>query len=338
MMTPTGRAFAVLSMLASVVPASAQEPASIYKGKTIRIVVGYSAGGGYDLNARILARHIGTHIPGNPNVIVENMPGASSLKSVRYLEAGPKDGTVMTAFSAGLVVQSITEPQMFPIKLTDYAWVGSIAQEIRVCYVRSDLGVTTFEQLRQLPAVSFGETGSGSAGYVDQSIMRTVLGVKVKTIIGYPGSAEKEIAIQRGELDGDCVSYSSIPKERLDNRRINLIYRSSDKLLPGMSADMPYIMDLIKNPKDKELVRFLLVPTIVGRPYMASQDVPKDRLAILRKAFDETMADPSFKAAAEQVNLPVIGPMTGEDASAFVADIYGTLPDVIGRAKAVFGK
>ena len=200
MMTPTGRAFAVLSMLASVVPASAQEPASIYKGKTIRIVVGYSAGGGYDVNARILARHIGTHIPGNPNVIVENMPGASSLKSVRYLEAGPKDGTVMTAFSAGLVVQSITEPQMFPIKLTDYAWVGSIAQEIRVCYVRSDLGVTTFEQLRQLPAVSFGETGSGSAGYVDQSIMRTVLGVKVRTIIGYPGSAEKEIAIQRGEL------------------------------------------------------------------------------------------------------------------------------------------
>ena len=168
--------------------------------------------------------------------------------------------------------------------------------------------------------------------------MRTVLGVKVKTIIGYPGSAEKEIAIQRGELDGDCVSYSSIPKDRLESRRINLIYRSSDRLLPGMSADMPYIMDLIKNPKDKELVRFLLVPTIVGRPYMASQDVPKDRLAILRKAFDETMVDPAFKAAAEQVNLPVIGPMTGEDASAFVAEIYRTSPEVITQAKAIFGK
>jgi tripartite-type tricarboxylate transporter receptor subunit TctC len=338
-MTPYRWALAaLLSFLASLAPAFAQEPIPFYKGKTVRIVVGYSPGGGYDLNARILARHLGAHIPGSPNVIVENMPGASSLKAVSYLKAAPKDGTVMTAFSAGLVVQSLTEPQMFPIKLTDYSWIGSIAQEIRVCYVRSALGITTFEQLRQLPSVSFGETGSGSAGYVDQSIMRSVLGVKVKTIIGYPGSAEKDLAIQRGELDGDCISYSSIPKERFDNRRINLIYRSSDKLLPGLSTDAPYIMDLIKKTDDKELVRFLLVPTIVGRPYMASPDVPKDRLAILRKAFDETMIDPAFKAAAEQVNLPVVGPMTGADASAFVAEIYRTSPDVITGAKAIFGK
>lgn len=329
---------AVAAIFVSLVPASAQQVAPFYKGKTLRIVVGYSPGGGYDMNARILARYIGAHIPGNPNVIVENMPGASSLKSVRYLEAAPKDGTVMTAFSAGLIVQSLTEPNMFPIKLTDYSWIGSVAQEVRVCYVRSSLGIKTFHELQQVPSISFGETGSGSAGYVDQSIMRNILKVKLKTIIGYPGSADKVLAIQRGELDGDCGSFSSIPKEWIDNRRINLIYRSTEKVLPGLPLATPYVMDLIKRPEDKEVVRFLLVPTIVGRPYMASQHVPKDRLAILRKALDETIKDPEFARAAEQAKLPVAGPMTGEQASAFVAEIYRTSPDVIIRAKTMFGQ
>jgi tripartite-type tricarboxylate transporter receptor subunit TctC len=330
-------ALALAAILISLVPASAQEAAPFYQGKTLRIIVGYSPGGGYDTNARILARFIGAHIPGNPNVVVENMPGASSLKSVQYLEAAPKDGTVITAFSAGLIVQSLTEPQTFSVKLTDYSWVGSIAQEVRICYVRPALGIKTFSELQKVPSISFGETGSGSAGFVDQNIMRSILKVNLKTIIGYPGSSDKVLAIQRAELDGDCGSFSSIPKEQITNRQINIIYRSTEAVLPGLPRETPYIMDLIQKEEDKELVRFLLVPTIVGRPYMASQQIPKDRLAILRKAFDETVNDPDFQRAAEQAELPVAGPMTGEQASAFVADIYRTPPDVIARAKAMFG-
>jgi tripartite-type tricarboxylate transporter receptor subunit TctC len=330
-------ALAFMAILIPFVSASAQEAAPFYKGKTLRIIVGYSPGGGYDTNARILARFIGAHIPGNPNVVVENMPGASSLKSVQYLETAPKDGTVITAFSAGLIVQSLTEPQMFPVKLTDYSWVGSIAQEVRVCYVRPALGIKTFQELQQVSSISFGETGSGSAGYVDQNIMRNILNVKLKTIIGYPGSADKVLAIQRGELDGDCGSFSSIPKEQIDNRQINLIYRSTEAVLPGLPVETPYVIDLIQKPEDKELVRFLLVPTIVGRPLMASQQVPKDRLAILRKALDETISDPGFQHAADQAQLPVAGPMTGEQASSFVAGIYKTPPEIIARAKIMFG-
>ncbi len=165
---------------------SAQSEANFYKGKTVRVIVGYSPGGGYDTNARLLARFLGAHIPGNPNVVVENMPGASSLKSVQYLEEAPKDGTVITAFSAGLVIQSQIDPANFPIKLTNYSgWLGSIGQEVHaVCYMRAETGVKTFDQLKNgFRIFPSGRTGTGSAGYIDQSIMRTILGIKVKTIL-----------------------------------------------------------------------------------------------------------------------------------------------------------
>jgi tripartite-type tricarboxylate transporter receptor subunit TctC len=316
---------------------SAQSEVSLYKGKTVRIIVGYSPGGGYDANARLLARFLGTHIPGNPNVVVENMPGASSLKSVQYLEEAPKDGTVITAFSAGLVIQSQIDPANFPIRLMNYSWIGSIGQEVRVCFMRAATGVKTFDQLKKLPLISFGETGTGSAGYIDQSIMRTMLGVNVKTILGYPGSADKMLAVERGELDGDCISFTSIPVDWIKNNKINVIYRSSTPLLPGIPATAPYILDLVHNPEQVRLIKLLLAPTVVGRPYIASKDIPKDRLAILTQAFAATLKDPDFVAAAGAANLAMVGPMTGDEAAAYIADSYSVGPDIIAGAKKITG-
>src|SRR6476660_5810618 len=148
--------------------AVSQTVAEFYTGKTIRLVVGYSAGGGHDANARLLSRHIGKYIPGQPRVVVENMPGASSLKSVQYLDSGaPTDGTVFTAFSSGLVTESLTKPDQFPVNLNNYAWLGSLSQEIRVCYVRASAGINSLKGAMQGQGIIFGETGRGSASYID---------------------------------------------------------------------------------------------------------------------------------------------------------------------------
>ena len=182
----------IVALFLGIGTAFSQSVEDFYKGKTIRIVVGNSAGGGTDLNARMLARYMGKYIPGNPRFVVENMPGASSMKSVQYLDNGaPTDGTVITAFNPGLVTESLTKPDLVPVKLTNFSWIGSLSQEIRVCYVRKELGISTFEEVLKYPEINYGETGKGSASYVDSAILKDLFGVKIKSILGYPGGADE---------------------------------------------------------------------------------------------------------------------------------------------------
>jgi len=319
--------------------ASAQSVADFYRGKTVRLIVGYSAGGGHDLNARLLSRYIGKYIPGQPRVVVENMPGASSLKSVQYLDSGaPTDGTVFTAFSSGLVTESLTKPDQFPVNLNNYAWLGSLSQEIRVCYVRASAGINTLKDAMQGQGIIFGETGRGSASYIDSGILREILGVKLKTILGYPGSAEKKIAVERGELDGDCVSFSSIPKEWISGGKIKVLSRGSTATLPGMPADTPYVMDLTDDPAKKKLIKFLLSPSVVGRPYIASRAVPADRVAALQEAFVAALKDPQMQAEAENLQLPLVGSMNGSEAAAYIAEMYKIEPALVAQARKITGE
>ena len=317
-------------------PAASQSVEEFYKGKTVRLIVGYSPGGGHDANARMLARHIGQYIPGNPKVVVENMPGASSLKSVQYLDNGaPTDGTVFTAFSSGLVTESLTKPDHIPVNLSNYAWIGSLSQEIRVCYLRADLGIKNFKDLQRHAGIVFGETGRGSASYIDAGILKEIFGVKVKTILGYPGGAEKKIAVERGELDGDCTSFSTLPIDWVRSGKVTIVSRGSTILLPGMPTDTPYIMDLADTPEKKSLIKFLLSPAHVGRPYAASKAVPADRVAALRKAFDAALKNPQLLAEAEKLGLPVVGSLTGDEAAAYITEMYKATPAVIAAARSI---
>ena len=319
--------------------AAAQSVEEFYKGKTLKMVVGYSAGGGHDTNARLLARYIGQHLPGKPRVVVENMPGASSMKSVQFLDNGaPTDGTVITAFSSGLVTESLTRPDHIPVNLNNFSWLGNLSQEVRVCYVRAELGIKNFQDLLKHPGIVFGETGQGSASYIDAGILKEVYGVKLKTILGYSGSAEKKIAVERGELDGDCVSFSSIPPEWITGNKVKIVSRGSTVTLPGMPADIPYIMDLTDDPKKKALIKFLLSPAHVGRPYMVSKAVPADRVAALRAAFNAAVKDPQLLAEAEKLQLPIVGTLTGEEAAAYIAEMYKAPPDIIGAARKITGE
>jgi tripartite-type tricarboxylate transporter receptor subunit TctC len=330
---------AVCAPLVMAGHASAQGVADFYRGKTVRLVVGFGPGGGYDSNARLLARFIGQYLPGNPRIVVQNMPGASSLKAVQYLDNGaPADGTVVSAFNAGLVIESLTKPDEIPIDLNGYAWIGSLSQEIRVCYVRAETGIKTWNDVLQSQKLSFGETGRGSASYVDSGILRDILGVKLKTILGYAGSAEKMIAVERGELDGDCVSFSSIPKKWLSERKIKIISRGSLVAVPDMPADVPYVMDLAAVPAKKQLIRFLLSPSVAGRPYIASKSVPADRFRALQEAFSASLQDPRLLAEADKLQLPVVGPMTGQDAAAYIAETSKVGPELIAAARKIAGE
>jgi tripartite-type tricarboxylate transporter receptor subunit TctC len=332
-------ALLVALSLAVAHPASAQSAAQFYKGKTMRLVVGFSPGGGYDSYTRVLARHYGRHIPGNPDIIVNNMPGASSLKSVQYLDgSAPKDGTVLTAFNPGLIVQSMTTPDKFPIDLRNYEWIGSVSEDIRVCYMWGANGVKTWDDLLKRPQVIFGETGTGSSAYVNERILKDVFGVKVKQVLGYPGSAEKRLAIERGELDGDCGSFSSIPPDWVRDKKINVVIRFEQHLAPGMTADSPYAPDLAKDASQRELLLLLNSSGDIGRPYISPRGVPADRLKALREAFDATMKDPQFVADAEKQQLTVIAPLSGEEAHKMVVDIYKAPPDVVAKAKDITGE
>lgn len=327
---------ATAAMLFAASPAFSQSIEDFYKGKTLRLIVGNSAGGGTDLNSRVLSRYIGKYIPGNPRVVVENMPGASSLKSVQYLDNGAAtDGTVITAFNPGLVTESLTRPDQVPVNLTNYSWIGSVSQEVRMCYLRTDLGVNSFQDLLKHPGINMGETGKGSASYVDSGILREIFGVKVKSILGYPGGKERQIAIERGELDGECTSFSSVPIEWVKSGKVKVIVHGSKVLLPGMKEGTPYITDLVSDPEKKKVVEFLHSPAYLGRPFIASKAVPADRLAALRKAFDAAIKDEQMIAEMDKLGLPIVGPLKGDEAAAYVADMYKSSPEVIAAARKI---
>jgi len=319
-------------------PALAANAGNFYKGKTVNLIVGFSAGGGYDQYTRLLGRHIAKHIPGHPDIVVNNMPGASGLKAVQYLDAGAaKDGTVIVSYNSGLITQSMTLPEKVKVNLANYAYVGSITEDIRICYMWAATGVKTFAEMQKRPKVVFGETGRGSSAYVNERILKEIFGVHLQQVLGYPGSADKRLAIERGELDGDCGAYSSLSEDWLKNKKVNILIRFNQHVAPGMSDKIPYAVDLAKDPDTKKLLKLFAATGEVGRPYIMSRDAPKDRVDVLRAAFAATVKDPEFLADAKKQALVVIQPMNGKEAQKAVAEIYDAPPKVIAAAKKVTG-
>ena len=182
----TAWAMAALCLCLGAAPAAAQDVASFYRGKTVRIVVGFSSGGGYDVYARVLARHIGRYIPGNPTVVVQNMPGAASLKSVQFLTTGaPADGSLFVTFNPGLITQSLTTPDKIGVNFLDYAWVGNVSEDFRVCYTWNGTGIKNFQELLARPKINFGNTGVGTSAYIDNRILSELFGVKLNMFLLY---------------------------------------------------------------------------------------------------------------------------------------------------------
>jgi len=314
-------------------PARAED---FYKGKTVNITVGFSPGGGYDVNARAVARHLSKHIPGNPNVVVQNMPGAGSVTSVRYLDAtAPKDGTVMTVFNPGLITQSVVEPEKVNLDFRKVAWIGVVTSDFRVCYGFGPNGVKSWDDMMKRKEFILGSTAKGSGNYINGATLRKVFNAPVRQILGFPGSAEQRIAIERGELDGDCGSYSSIPVEWVRDGKAHPFVRFTEKRAPEIPESAIFINNFAKTEEQKEILNVLNAADEVGRPFIMSKQVPADRVAIMRKAFSDTMKDPAFLAEMEKQQLPVI-PIIGDQAEAIVSKMMDVSPQIVAKAKEIY--
>lgn len=327
--------FQVVCALAvmSALPAVAQEP--FYKGKTLTVVIGYSPGGGYDSYGRLLARHINRNIEGRPEVIVQNLPGAGSLNAVRQLDATqPKDGTYLTAFNPALILESLVDPDRIKVNFSNVAWIGSMAPEVRVCYAWGSTGIKTWDDLVARKETVFGSTAKGTANYMNVALLRKVFDIKVRHVLGFPGSAEQKLALERGELDADCGSWSSLPSEWIAGNKINPIVSFSPSRESGMPADIPYAGQFAKTPEQKEILGIFAASSEVGRPFIMSRAVPADRIAIMRKAFDASLADAQLLADARKLNLPIQA-MKGEDAAKIIAQVYQAKPSSVAKVREI---
>ncbi len=329
-----GRAIVAFGGLVLSGPSFAAD--DFYKDKTINVVVGFTPGGGYDAYGRQLARFMPDHIPGKPNMIVQNMPGAGSMTAVRALDVTqPKDGTVMVIFNPGLILQSMVQPDKVPVDFRKYSFVGVVTPDFRVCYGFGPKGVKSWDEMMARKEFILGGTGKGSGNYVNGATLREVFNAPVKQILGFPGSNEQRLALERGELDGDCGSFHSIPPAWLRDGRVYPFVRFTREKEPEMPESARFIEDFAKTPEQRELLSVLNAGDEVGRPFIVSRDIPADRLATLRKAFDSLMKDNAFRAEMAKQMLPV-HPINGPDAEQLLSRMLKTPREVADKARVIF--
>ena len=324
----------VALVLALAPPVRAQSVEEFYRGKTVTILIGFSAGGGYDLYARLLARHLGKHIPGNPTVVPQNMPGAGSLKAaLNVYSVAPKDGLTLATVSRSVV----TDPLLIgsnidPVKLS---WLGTITSETSVCATWKTSPVKTWDDMfKREFALGSSAVGDDTAGFA--LILRNVFGAKVKLVTGYPGGNDVNLAMARQEVDGRCGwSWTSLKSQKQWLPNINVLVQFNLEKNPDL-PDVPRALERASK-EQQQVLRLLIAPQYVGRPFFSSPDIPADRKAALRAAFDATMKDPEFLAEAAKADIE-ISPVSGATLDTFVAELYKTPKDVVAKAAAAIQK
>ncbi len=325
------RMFAFVAVLSVPVAArGAEDVATFYKGKTIRMLVGTAPGSGVDLIGRLVARHLHDHIPGEPAVVVQNMPGAGSLQMANYIfNTAPRDGTVIGAPLNGMPTGPLLNPKAARFDPTKLNWLGSMYRSNNVAYVWHTAPVQSLEQLKTQELL-VGTAGPGSGSYDLASLSREVLGLKFKLIRGYEGGNAVNIAMERGEIQAQIVGWDSLMAGRptwVRDKVITIIGHYSMEDPPELK---PYarIVDLATSEADQQALRLVLARQAHGRPYFVGPDVPPERLAALRRAFDATMKDPAFLEDAKNMQVDV-SPMTGEEVQALVAQVHTTTPAAV---------
>jgi tripartite-type tricarboxylate transporter receptor subunit TctC len=324
-----------LATLALPAGAQAQSVAEFYKGKTITVIVGYTAGGGYDLYARALARHMGRHLPGNPNFIIHNLTGAGSLNAANNIyNVAAKDGTVFGTFARGLAIEPLIGTARVQFEATKFTWLGSGTNEISMCATWHTSPIKTWQDALKLQFAVGGE-GAGSDPDTYAAFVRNVFGVKLKLVTGYHGTSDIILAIERGEVDGRCGwSWSSIKSTRpawIKEKRLNYLVHMSETKAPELQH-IPTVADFA-NDRQKQILKLVTSRQIMGRPFAAPPGVPTDRAQALRRAFDATLKDPAFLAEADKLQLDV-NPVTGEELDRLIAELYTAPKDIIEEARA----
>jgi tripartite-type tricarboxylate transporter receptor subunit TctC len=335
-----GKTFAMVLAVVAVAlatPARAQSVDEFYRGRTITILVGFTAGGGYDLYARLLGRHMGRYIPGKPAVVVQNMPGAGSLKATQFVYGvATKDGLTLATVSRGMVTEPLLNTANASFDPTKLTWLGTVTSETSVCATWKTSAVKTWADMfaREF---SLGGSAVGADPDTFALILRNVFGAKVKLVTGYPGGNDISLAMERQEVDGRCGwSWTSLKSQKSWLPQINLLVQFGLEKNADL-PDVPMALEHAANDEQRQVLRLLIAGQYVGRPFFTSPDIPADRKTALRAAFDATMKDPQFLEDAARLDLE-ISPISAGPIDAFLAELYRTPKDVVSKAVAAIQK
>jgi tripartite-type tricarboxylate transporter receptor subunit TctC len=330
---------AIAALLVSSAPLHAADAvADFYKGKTVQVLVGFGPGGGYDLYARTLARFMGKHIPGNPTMVPQNMPGAGGVKVMNYLyNVAPKNGTVIGTFARGLVVEPLLgHAQGTQFEAAKYNWIGSVSNEVSICAFWNTTGIKSWQDVMTKPT-TIGASGAGADSEIFPTVLKNIFHAPIKVVTGFQnGGADINLGMERGEVQGRCGwSWSSLLSESkplLDGKKINIVIQLALQKHEDL-PNVPLVMDLPTSEQNKQALKLIISRQSIARPFAAPPGVPADRVKALRDAFDATMKDPAFLAEAKKLNLEV-RPVSGIEIDKLIKEIYATPPDVVKLAAA----
>ena len=333
------RLFVMGAILFPVTTKAAENAADFYKGKAINIVVGFGPGGGYDAYARLLARHMGKHVPGQPSIVVQNMTGGGSVRAANYVYAvAPKDGTVIAAVNQNMPMYQLLGGEGARFDAGKLRWLGSMAYSNGTLYTWHDAGVRTLEEAKERPVV-LGGTGTTSDSHIFPTVINTLLGTKFEVVNGYPDGNAIHLALERGEVKGrggnSWASLTSTKQQWLDEKKVNLLVQIGFKPEPEI-PNVPLLIDLVKNPEEKQIIALMTLPTAIGYGHWVAPEVPHERVEALRAAYAATMKDPDFLAEAKKTGT-LIRPQTGEEVEALVQKAASTPQPVLERTAKLLG-
>lgn len=344
-MTRRKRNFSWLALLlASVIVfagAEAGAAVSFYQGKTISFVAGTAPGAGHDIHIRAIARHLGKFVPGQPHVIVQNMPGAGGVVAGNYIyQVAKPDGLSIGFFPGGNILLNLIGYSGVQFDSRKFQWIGSASSDVATCFARKDSGVRTMSDvLRSAKPLLLGSSGRGTTMSIHPRALNAVLGTNFKIVEGYLGGAEVYTALERGEVSGVCgLFWSSIKASRPHWVREGFIHiflqlgLNKEPELPNV----PWVLDLVKNPEDRLFLEAIFAPLRMSRPFFVGPGVPRERVKVLREAFSNTLKDATLLREAERMRLE-ISPSSGEEVQSLVQKVFATPPSVIKRIAELLG-
>jgi tripartite-type tricarboxylate transporter receptor subunit TctC len=323
------------AFLAAAAPAAADPVADFYRGKTVRLIVGYGEGGGYDLYTRLAGLHLGRSIPGNPTVVVQNMPGAGTKVASRYIyNAAPKDGTII-----GMVAQAVAQDAILEnvkdFDVAKFQWLGRLTSNIDIGVTQAKSPIKSLEDARKRE-VLVGALAAGTTSVMAPTLLNAMAGTKFKIILGYKGSADVTLAMERGEVEAvAAIGWAGIKSSRpqwIRDKMINVLYQVVLERSPELPS-VPAFGELGANPADRAALRFFASSADIGRSLFVAPGVPAERVAALRKAFRDMLADPVFIEDTKKRNID-IDPATGDQLAKIVGETLATPQDVVARMKA----
>ena len=316
--------------------ARAQVP-DFYKGRTIELVIGYATGGSNDTYSRMVAQHIGKHIPGTPNVVVRNMPGAGSFLAVNQIfNASPKDGTTIGLGAPTLVLDEKLGTNGVRFKTAELNWIGRVGPLVNIVFTWKTSPVKTIQDAMKTEA-ALGGTGAGSTVSIYPLVLNNVLGTKFKLIMGYKGSNEAMLALERGEVEGHSTAYEAVRAAKpawFKDGSINVLSQFGLKRLPEL-PDVPTAIETADTPEKKQILTAIMSASEIGTSFFTTPRTPVEQVTLLRRAFDATMTDAAFTGDLQRMGMSM-GPMTGEDLQKLVTDVSSITPELLEKVRKAY--